>query len=665
LTNQDSLEPPHRSFNLKRLLLGTSRNLKDPGILHKLALIPFFAWIGLGADGLSSSSYGPEEAYRSLGSHSYLTFMLIAATLFTVSIISYSYTKLIEQFPGGGGGYVVATKLLGSSLGVISGSALFVDYILTITVSIASGGDALFSLLPVSFHIFKLPVEFIVIGLLTMMNLRGVKESVLLLMPVFIIFVITHILLISTSVYVNMASIPVVVNNVSNEFHSGLQSLGFMGLLLIFFRAYSLGGGTYTGIEAVSNGVGILKDPKVKTAKKTMLYMAASLAVTAGGLFVSYVLTDIKPVEGQTLNAVLSINVFSIFNSGIFNTGSLIATITIISEAVLLLVAAQTGFIDGPRVLSNMAIDGWFPKRFAFLSDRLTIKNGILVIGIASIVMLLYTSGHIGLLVVMYSINVFLTFSLSQLGMMRFWKQNKKKKGARKNFIIHMVTFVLCFLILVIMAFEKFTEGAWVTVIVTIAIISLCFAIRNHYFYIKKKLNELDVMLDELPEFQKEYKDVKFDKRKPTAVILVERFSGLGMHIFLNIIKNFRNSFHNVLFVSVGTVDSDLFKNHAHLDEVTKNTTNALEKYKDLSYRLGFPADYVYEISTDVVETAANLCMKISKDNPKSIFFLGELIFDKAKWYHRILHNQTSYAIFRKIRYRGLPMVLIPAKILG
>lgn len=665
MTSQETSEPPQQGFNLKKILLGNARNIKDPGILHKLALIAFFAWIGLGADGLSSSSYGPEEAYKSLGGHTYLTFLLIAATIFTVSIISFSYTKLIEQFPGGGGGYIVASKLLGSSVGVISGSALFVDYILTITVSIASGGDALFSLLPIQYQSFKLPVEFIVIGLLTMLNLRGVKESVLLLMPVFIVFVITHVLLIGTSLYVNLSHITVVVNSASNDFKSGIQTLGITGMLLIFFRAYSLGGGTYTGIEAVSNGVGILKEPRIKTAKKTMLFMAASLAITAGGLFLSYVLTDIKPVDGQTMNAVLSKNVFSIFNSSFFQTGNIISSITIISEAMLLLVAAQTGFLDGPRVLSNMALDGWFPKRFAFLSDRLTIKNGILVIGIASTAMLFYTSGHIGLLVVMYSINVFLTFSLSQLGMMRFWKQNRKKRRAMKNFLIHLVTFILCLLILVVMIIEKFTEGAWVTVMVTVAIISLCFAIRNHYINIRNKLKELDIMLDELPEFQYELKDVKFDIRKPTAVILVERFSGLGMHIFLNIIKNFRNSFHNVLFVSVGAVDTDLFKNHAHLEEVTNNTTSALEKYKDLSFRLGFPADYIYDVGTDVVETAANLCMKISKKYPRSIFFLGELIFEKSKWYHRILHNQTSYAIFRKIKYRGLPMVLIPAKIMG
>src|ERR1700690_2379021 len=148
------------SGRLKTVLIGKSRDLSDKGIFHKLSLIAFFAWVGLGADGLSSSAYGPEEAYRALGSHTYLAIFLVLATALTVFIISYAYSRIIEHFPVGGGGYVVATSLLGKSAGVVSGCALFVDYIFTITVSIAAGGDALFSLLPMSIHGLKLPIEF-------------------------------------------------------------------------------------------------------------------------------------------------------------------------------------------------------------------------------------------------------------------------------------------------------------------------------------------------------------------------------------------------------------------------------------------------------------------------------------------------------------------------
>src|ERR1700716_589798 len=163
---------------IKELVLGKPRDIKDPNIFHSISLIAFLAWVGLGADGLSSSAYGPEEAFRALGPHHYLALMLAAATGITVMILSASYSSIIEQFPTGGGGYVVASRLLGPKVGVVSGCALIVDYILTITVSIASGGDAIFSFLPEALVRFKLPAEFLTIVLLIGLNIRGVKESV-------------------------------------------------------------------------------------------------------------------------------------------------------------------------------------------------------------------------------------------------------------------------------------------------------------------------------------------------------------------------------------------------------------------------------------------------------------------------------------------------------
>src|SRR5438874_4059872 len=173
---------------LGRWLLGRKRELHDPGVFHKVSLIAFLAWVGLGADGLSSSAYGPEEAFKALGSYKFLAVGLAVATFFTVFIISYSYSRIIEHFPFGGGGYVVASKLLGPGAGVVSGSALIIDYILTVTISISAGADAIFSFLPEEWHWAKLWVEFGVIGLLVLMNLRGVKESVTLLTPIFLLF---------------------------------------------------------------------------------------------------------------------------------------------------------------------------------------------------------------------------------------------------------------------------------------------------------------------------------------------------------------------------------------------------------------------------------------------------------------------------------------------
>src|SRR5438270_7553905 len=182
------------SIAIKRLIFGAPKDVKDPHAFHKLSLIALLAWVGLGADGLSSSAYGPDEAYRALGEHTGLAFFLALATAATVFIISYGYSRIIEQFPSGSGGYVVASKLLSPVVGVVSGSALLVDYVLTITISLASGADAIFSLeflprLPWHFHwhvafwdldfnVGKLPFVFAGLMLLTLLNIRGVKESV-------------------------------------------------------------------------------------------------------------------------------------------------------------------------------------------------------------------------------------------------------------------------------------------------------------------------------------------------------------------------------------------------------------------------------------------------------------------------------------------------------
>ncbi|MBI3889951.1 MAG: APC family permease, partial [Candidatus Wallbacteria bacterium] len=306
-----------------------------------MSLIAVLAWVGLGADGLSSSCYGPEEAFRALGAHTYLAVFLAMAMAMTVFIISRAYKLLIEHFPIGGG-YVVATKLLGPAAGVVSGSALLVDYVLTIAISVASGGDALFSFLPADWLPHKLTIEIAVVILLMLMNLRGVKESVTVLFPIFSVFVLTHVLVVVWGIATSASRIPQLYSETSEGLRGGVHSLGAFGLFWLFLRAYCMGGGTYTGIEAVSNGVSIMREPKVATAQRTMTYMAVSLAFTAGGLLLCYMLMGIHPVEGQTMNAVLLQRLAGGLHLGPLNFGHLFVIVSLLSETLLLFVAAQT-----------------------------------------------------------------------------------------------------------------------------------------------------------------------------------------------------------------------------------------------------------------------------------------------------------------------------------
>ncbi len=227
---------------LSRFVFGPPKDVKDPDAFHKLSLVALLAWVGLGADGLSSSSYGPDEAYRALGEHTSLAFFLAISMALTVLIISYGYSRIIEQFPGGGGGYVVASKLLGPRVGVVSGAALLVDYVLTITTSMASGADAIFSMLPPTAQPYKLVTVFVGLAVLTVMNIRGVKESVSALVPVFGVFLATHAVLLVAGIGGHLGD----AGRVAAEVHTNLThttaTLGIVGTLAIFARAYSLGG---------------------------------------------------------------------------------------------------------------------------------------------------------------------------------------------------------------------------------------------------------------------------------------------------------------------------------------------------------------------------------------------------------------------------------------
>ncbi|HTK55732.1 MAG TPA: amino acid permease, partial [Gemmatimonadales bacterium] len=243
----------------RRLVVGAPRDLADSKLFHRLALIPFLAWVGLGADGLSSSSYGPEEAFRALGAYPFLAVGLAALTAGTVLLISACYSRIIEEFPSGGGGYVVASKLLGPRAGVTSGSALLVDYVLTITTSVAAAGDAIYSFLPPEWAATKLGAEVATILLLTVLNIRGVRESVVAMLPIFLIFLVTHALMIGGGIIGHLPELPGTIARVQTGWSEGMSTNGLMGMLLLFVRAHSMGGGTYTGIEAVSNGLTIMR----------------------------------------------------------------------------------------------------------------------------------------------------------------------------------------------------------------------------------------------------------------------------------------------------------------------------------------------------------------------------------------------------------------------
>lgn len=645
--------------NLWKLIVGLPRNPFNPDTQRHIALIAFLAWVGLGADGLSSSCYGPEEAFSALGTHTALALYLAIATAVTVFVISLAYNQVIELFPSGGGGYKIASELLGPHAGLISGAALIVDYVLTISISIASGMDALFSLFPHHFIHYKLFAEIGMIALLIVLNLRGMKESIKFLLPIFLGFMVTHLGIILYGVFAHKNTLPEIFSATIQETHNLSKDVGWFFILALLLRAYSLGSGTYTGIEAVSNNVNRLAEPRVRTGKWTMFYMAVSLSFTAGGIILLYLLWNAHPVAGQTLNAI-------VFHSILGNskTGNFILLVTLALEAGLLFAAGNTGFLAGPSVLANMAVDGWLPNRFRHLSSRLVTQNGVVVFGLAALCILIWSEGSVAWLVVLYSINVFLTFSLSILGLCVYWGTHRQTASPYwiGRFLFSIFAFCITASILFITLFSKFTEGGWVTSVVTGAVIALCLLIKRHYGRVTLKLQEIDGQLIE-PMSAKHVSAPPLDPTQATAVLLVSNNYGIGIHTLLWIQRMFPNHFKNFIFLSAGVVDVESFRGNETMESMKERVNKTLNYFVQYCHQHHLAAKSMITFGTDPVLQLTELAQKIILEFPNSIFFATRLTFEHDNWLTRLLHNETSIALQRKLHARGMQLVILPMRV--
>jgi amino acid transporter len=646
------------------VVLGPAKDPMSPGVFHKISLVALLAWIGLGADGLSSSCYGPEEAFKTLTAHHHqvLALPLAAFVAFTVIVISLSYSLLIEAFPSGGGGYVVTTKLLGKWPGVACGWALVLDYILTIAVSVSSGIDALFSFLPAEWVNLRSYAALALLLLLIILNLRGVKESILLLLPIFVVFVATHTVGILWAVGGHAGGLPQLFTEAPHELRAAAATQGgWLPLLAVFFAAYTMGAGTYTGIEAVSNSMQILREPRVATGKRTMLYMALSLSIVAAGLLIGYRLLDVSHVKGKTLNAVLFEGVFSGLGPTV---GPAMVIVTLLSEGALLFVAAQAGFIGGPRTLATMALDRWVPTRFAQLSNRLVVQDGVLFMGLVAFAFVLFTGANTESLIVLYSINVFVTFTLSQLGMSLHWIRLRSTIAHwKKKLSINAGGLLLSLFILCLMVAYKFSGGGWLTLLITgLGILSSVF-VHRHYEKVRRSIRELDLLLEAPPAPPGTVSPPVRAPAGPTAVLLVGGYNGLGMHSFLTILRTFPNHFRNFLFVSVGVIDYDEFKGEEELQKLQRRTVESLGKYVLWARSIGLYAEERHAVGTDLVNTIEELAQKIVAEFPGAIFFGGQLVFQRENFFTRSLHSQAAFEIQRRLQFSGRPMVLLPVRI--
>jgi hypothetical protein len=486
--------------------------------------------------------------------------------------------------------------------------------------------------------------------------------------PIFLIFLGTHVFAILYGLFTHFSDFGAVAATTVTDVHKTSSELGLLGMFILILRAYSMGAGTYTGIEAVSNGIPILREPRVRTAKKTMRYMSISLAFMAVGLMLGYILYRVGHEPGKTLNAVLFSTMTSSWNpkwAGIF------ILVTLFSEGVLLFVAAQTGFLDGPRVLANMAQDRWLPFQFTLLSERFVIKHGILLMGGSALILMILSRGSVKFLIVLYSINVFITFFLSQLGMVRhWWKDRAIAKGWKKKITVNgigliLTTFILCSVVVI-----KFYEGGWITIFITGSLVGFCIYIKRYYYRTRKLLSRLDhlVTTADISKLQpiKEHEKTstpEMDMDGKTAVILVSGFNGMGLHTLFNVIRLFGSHFKNYFFIQAGIIDAGKFKGAAEIDELKNHVQHELSRYVDYMQSQGFYAQGFSTIGTDVADEISDVTEKIFDLYPNTVFFGGQIVFPEDTIMTKMLYNYTTFAVQRRLHQKGIPFLVMPVKL--
>jgi Amino acid permease len=348
------------------------------------------------------------------------------------------------------------------------------------------------------------------------------------------------------------------------------------------------------------------------------------------------------------------------------NVGPGIITFALLTEGALLFVAAQTGFVDGPRVLATMASDRWLPRRFANLSARLVTQDGVITIGLGAIALLIGTEAKVDVLVVLYAINVFVTFTLSQLGMtLHWWQERKNEKQWLRKMVINGVGTFFTATILIITLTLKFYEGGWVTVLITGGMIALCFAVRRHYERVSKAIEQLEA--DVLPKLYaaKRQEPAKRDPNAPTAAILVSGYNGLGLATLIQVHQLFPGEFRNVVFIGVGEVDAALLKGPEEVHELEKRMTDDLNEYCQFAADLGYHPELRAGLAPDVVVELRRLCLEVAHEFPHVVFFAGKLIFtDEIEGFiGRFLHNHTSVELQNWLQLYGYSLVILPIRV--
>jgi len=432
------------------------------------------------------------------------------------------------------------------------------------------------------------------------------------------------------------------------------QAGGLTFVAALFVRAYALGGSTYSGVEAVSNNVNLLAEPRVETARRTTLYVALSLGLCVGGFMLLYSLWTVRPIQGQTLNATLFGAIAASLGLGDIAARAL-AFVALALEAAILVVTANSILNFAPSLLAGMAADSWLPHSFRNLSVRPVRQKGVLLVGSCALAILALSEGDVNVLIVSYSISVFLGLALANAGLLRhWWTARHPRRDWVARLAIAGLGLVVAGGIVVVTLTERFFEGGWAAVCLTLLVIGVCVTIRRHYEWVDEQHRKLDRQFVLSPREQQTATPIEPQRDGRTAVLLTTEHWGPTIHTLLWIRRLFPGRFWNIVLVRVMEIDGS-----------TPNTEPdaAMIQLEGFCARNGLRAAKVVGCGTDPVGEMERLLTETVARFPDAVCFANVVILPPHRALLGWLHNQSAIALQRRLYLRGVPLVILPIKL--
>ncbi|NQX69442.1 amino acid permease [Paenibacillus alba] len=562
----------------------------------------------LSSDALSSVAYGTEQILLELATVGIAAFAFslpIAISIIAlITLLVLSYRQVIEAYPMGGGAYMVAKENLGMVWGRLTGVSLLIDYTLTVAVSISAGVTAITSAFPITVP-YIIPIALILVWLMVWLNLRGTSESgTVFAIPTYF-FILCILLLIGKGIF-DMLSGSMNMHAIQFAPSSMTSSL----TLFVILKAFSSGCSAVTGIEAISDAVPHFRTPSVKNAKRTLASLGTLLAIVFGGVTLLSLGYGIVPdPHGHT-------SVLSMVTEQAFGRGTLYFA-TQIGTMLILVLAANTSFNGFPILASIMAQDKNFPRMFSYRGDRLSFHYGIVTLGVLASILLIIFKGKTDALIPLYAIGVFLSFTLAQSGLVRKWLRERVRGWIGKS-LINGLGGIVSFAVLLIFCFTKFSEGAWIVIIVTPILLWLITKVSHHYDDVAKQLR-IDIEHE------------RVCTKEPVIIVPVA-----GIHRVVAQSLNYAKSLSpNVIAFYVSFSDEDEEAMQEKWDKWDPGVRLVVFKsrYRTILKPL---AEFIERIDTHV------------SDKQSIMVILPQ--FMPKKWWHRLLHNQSAARIRSKLQ---------------